>query len=142
MYKTFSLHLLNLPNLLNLHKTHQTCFSQVWRVLAKWFGKCRQVWWVLPKRFGECQWVWRVLANRFGKCRRVWRVSHVSKKGHFGKYSNLLNLRASGHCLVFYLISFVQKSSQPINQIKIWSNCLPHLALGSWMAKFFEIGEE
>jgi hypothetical protein len=24
----------------------------------------------------------------FGKCRRVWKVLHISKKGHFGEYSN------------------------------------------------------
>jgi hypothetical protein len=37
-----SLHSLNSPNSpnsLNSCKTHQTCLSQVWRVLAKWFGE-------------------------------------------------------------------------------------------------------
>jgi hypothetical protein len=33
-----------LPNLLNSRKNCQTCLSRVWRVLAKWFGECRQVW--------------------------------------------------------------------------------------------------
>ncbi len=75
--KWSSLHSLNspnLPNLLNSCKTCQTCLSRVWRVLAKWFGECRRV--------------WQVRAARLGKCRRVWRVRHISKKSHFGEYSN------------------------------------------------------
>ena len=58
--KLFSLHSLNSPNSpnsLNLRKTRQTCLLRVWRVLAKWFGKCWQV--------------WRVRANQVGKCRQI-----------------------------------------------------------------------
>ena len=52
--KRSSLHSLNLPNSLNSRKTCQTCLSQVWRVLAKWFGKCQRVWRVRAKQVGEC----------------------------------------------------------------------------------------
>jgi hypothetical protein len=64
-----SLKLPNSPNLLNLHKTCQTCLLQVWRVLAKWFGECRRV--------------WRVRATWLGECRQVWQVQHISKKKPF-----------------------------------------------------------
>jgi hypothetical protein len=87
--KRSSLHSLNSPNspnLLNLHKTCQTCLLRVWRVLAKWFGECRRV--------------WRARATWLGECRRVWQVQHISKKGHFGEYSNSLNSLASGHSLI------------------------------------------
>ncbi len=72
-----SLHLLNSPNSpnsLNSCKTCRACLLRVWRVLAKCFGECRRVWWVRATWLGEC---WR-----------VWRVQHISKKGHFGEYSN------------------------------------------------------
>jgi len=55
--KRSSLHSLNSPNspnLLNSRKTCQTCLSQVWRVLAKWFGECQRVWRVQAKQAGEC----------------------------------------------------------------------------------------
>jgi hypothetical protein len=52
--KRSSLQSLNSPNLPNSSKT---CLSQVWQVLAKWYGKCRGV--------------WRVRANQVGKCRRI-----------------------------------------------------------------------
>jgi hypothetical protein len=58
--KWSSLHSLNLPNspnLPNLPNSRKTCLSQVWRVLAKWFGECRRV--------------WQVRANQVGKCRRI-----------------------------------------------------------------------
>ena len=69
--KRSSLHSLNLPNLPNSRKTCQTCLSRVWRVRAA----------------------------RLGECQRVWQVRNISKKGHFGEYSNLLNSLASGHSL-------------------------------------------
>jgi hypothetical protein len=58
--KRSSLHSLNSPNLLNSPNSPnscKTCLLRVWRVLAKWFGKCRQV--------------WRVRANQVGECRRI-----------------------------------------------------------------------
>ncbi len=78
--KRSSLHSLNSPNLLNSPNSPnscKTCLLRVWRVLAKWFGKCRQV--------------WRVRANQVGECRRIQRVQPIFKKGHFGEYSNLIN---------------------------------------------------
>ncbi len=82
--KQSSLHLLNLPNspnLLNLCKTCQTCLSQVWQVLAKWFGQCQRV---RAKQVGECWQVWWVRAKQVGECRRV---RHISKKDHFGEFN-------------------------------------------------------
>ncbi len=61
---------------------------QVWRVRTKQVGECWRVWRVRANQVGECRRVWRVQPNQVGKCRRVWRVRHISKKGHFGEYSN------------------------------------------------------
>ncbi len=78
--KRSSLHSLNLPNSLNLCKTCQTCLSQVWQVLTKWFGECRRVG---AKQVGKCWRVWWVRAKQVGECRRV---RHISEKDHFGKF--------------------------------------------------------
>ncbi len=51
--KRSSLHSPNLPNSPNspnLPNSCKTCLLRVWRVLAKWFGKCQRVWRVLANQ--------------------------------------------------------------------------------------------
>jgi hypothetical protein len=47
----------DLPNSQNLPNSRKTCLSQVWRVLAKWFGECRRVWQVRANLVGKCRWI-------------------------------------------------------------------------------------
>jgi hypothetical protein len=75
-------------------------------VVSQYICQIWRVWRVRENKVGECRRVWQVQANQVGKCRRVWRVRHISKKGHFGEYSNSLNSLASGHCLTVTQICY------------------------------------
>ena len=113
--KWSSLHSLNLPNspnLLNWRKTCQTCLSQVWRVLAKWFGKCRRV-----RQFAEKGNFWQIgvlakMANfwqvlEFAKFAREWPVFSRKSK-YFEARGPTILLRVLSH---FW--SFVWKNISP-----------------------------
>jgi hypothetical protein len=111
--KWSSLHSLNSPNspnLPNLPNSCKTCLLRVWRVLAKWFGKCQRVWRVFANELanigesGESS--QNCLANVaesgiFLKRAILANVSTRQKSASHSQNLNSLNLCASSHCLVW-----------------------------------------